>query len=413
MTRSGAGWSRRFAVGVAVVGAVSLLTAVGAAIFLEPDPPVRSNANDTFSRSALGYAALVEFLRERGHEVDVSRSRAARFDASDLLVLLEPQADEVRARIARGARTLVVLPKLIGLPDVEHPDWVGGVEWRTVDEVGDVLAALDLDCEVARSDAAIDPGAGARVSRPSIVHPQLIVDRGGAVDRWLTWRNGVLLGRALRPSERGGPLYVLADPEPLQHHGLGRPGNAEFVAELFDELAPPGGRIVIDEVVHGHAAARSFWAKLGRFPNVLAFAHGVAAIAAWLVCGMRRFGAIRPEPPALGSGPLVVVDGVARLLAHGGHTDSVLARYLEQTERRVARAHHLDVTADAEARRSALERIEARIGIAPDATLGTVRDRVGAAIVAARRRRAGRETGFLSAARAVDRWRREMTHGLA
>src|SRR5205814_8748960 len=98
-------------------------------VLLTYAPDLRSDDNGgghALSRSALGYAGLVELMKLEGQTVVVSRARLAAGHTQGLLVTTpNPDVEEKDLKaLGFGGPTLVVLPKWLGAPDAGHRGWV-------------------------------------------------------------------------------------------------------------------------------------------------------------------------------------------------------------------------------------------------------------------------------------------------
>lgn len=400
---NGATVSTRTIAAIAALGAVSLLTGFVVAIFGEPSPSVRSANADSFSRSAIGHRAFVELLRQTGRRVVVSRSGSAeRANRDGVLLALEPlpdEADRLAAMLEIADRALVVLPKWDGYESDVRAGWLHEVATLDPDDVEEVLAAVGVDGVVRRiagpflADGLDEP--------PALVRPQLVDTND--LEPVLESDDGVLLG--WRTPREDARHWVLTDPDLLQNHGISDGPNAALALSLIERIAGTDDVLVIDETLHGHEIAPHVWGALGRFPLSLALLQGAVTIAALLWFAGRRLGTPMPQPPALRPGRMTLVDSTAELLMHGGHSPSILARYLDIEERRVGAARNVPRSFDADARRAELRRIEDRRQ--PSVRL----DDVVAAVERAGHETTGREARIAAAARSVHAWRTEMMHG--
>lgn len=347
MSRQGAGdgiFGRRAAVLLAVAGfafAISLFFLV----FGEEPEEVESPGADAFSRSALGYRALAAFLDEAGTTVLVSRyAPVESLGPGAGLVLLEPEAvvpgpdPELRRRLEgaerRGAPVVVVLPKWRSRSDPEKRAWVSAVEpmpdWVVSRVLEDALGAeLDDDAVGRFLDTGPWRGPLAEGIVPALDRPQLLAPGLDGLEPLLWSDRGVLVAR-----HRERLLTVVADPDLLNTHGLGRGDNAAVAHRLFVggpglPVDPPPPAWVIDETLHGFERAPSLWRELLELPlglfTLQAFLLGL--LAAW--AAVRRFGRPLPPPPRLAAGTATLVDNTAGLLSFGGHHGNAVKRYLQ------------------------------------------------------------------------------------
>ena len=292
-----ASFSRRGVLVLAGVAAVSLLATFSLGVFGEllAEPP--SFGADTFSRSALGHRAFVELVKARGRTVLVSRHRTPdRAREGALTALLEPAVggeDDGRSRAVlrdvrdAAARLLVVLPKRSGFPDRLRSSWVGAVRYVPIEEANRVLDALSLQATAIRPPASVGAWEGP-LPAPELADPQLV--RSEELRPLLSCAEGMLVGE-LRDDRLH--LVVLADPDILETHGLGR--NAELVMAILGRFDGPPV-LVVDETLHGHEIQPSITRELLRFPLVLATLQALVTLGLLAWAAALRFG--RPLAPA-------------------------------------------------------------------------------------------------------------------
>jgi hypothetical protein len=412
-------FSRRGAGVLAGVAAASLaaagfLGAFGDALY---DPP--SFAADSFSRSAVGHHAAVELLRAIGWQVVVSRHRTAeRAREGAVVALLEPRVgpdDDARKatlEAVNGAAPwlLVVLPKRGAFPDPARPRFVAAAEPLPLADAQRVLDVLTLEGKVVRPDRSIAAWRG-ELPPPTLDRPQLVVSK--ALTPLLGSDEGMLVGELVLTDcddeedeceeEEEWRTLVLADPDVLATHGLGRGENAALVVRLLERLGAGARTVVVDETLHGLEEQPSLARALLRFPLVLATVSALVAAALLAWAASVRFGRPRPPEPALAPGKLFLVESTAALLRHGGRAGDAAAAYLRAAKDEVV--HRLRPPGEAAAGDAWLARAEAARGA--EGALADLEERL--------RRLAGRRGGgeeeALRLARDVHEWREEMTDG--
>jgi hypothetical protein len=272
---------------------------------------------DGRSVSAIGHRAFLDLLRKLEIPVVVSEYETdQRASESTVVVVAEPQLDDGEACgrlsriVAKDGPVLVILPKWRPTLDPSRPDYAGEVDPVAADRIQAILTCLDLGWSVVHP-----AGAYVSIRGATVQEPQLVVTEPGAAP--------VLLNPA-----NDHKLVVLADPDPIENHGLDDGDNAAFAVGLVEELRPAGGVVVYDETLHGHVRVPSLWRELFTFPWSLVTASGLFALAALLFARTRRFGAPAPAQPAIAPGKLFLIDNTAALLAYGGHAAHALERYL-------------------------------------------------------------------------------------
>lgn len=412
MSRAGASaaFSRRAAAVLAGVVAISVAATMLLSAFGEELSEPRSAGADAYSRSALGHRAFLELLRRRGRTVLVSRGRTAeKARGGAATAVLEPRlagfdddgrsAAHLKAIREAAPRLLLVLPRRDGVPDPLKPRWVGSVQELPEEVAQKVLDVLSVKAKVVRPAATVGRWTGP-LPAPDLAHPQLM--RTTALTPLVAAGDGVLVGE-LRTDE--ARLVIVSDPDLVATHGLGRGRNAELLLAILDRL---GGEpaLVVDETLHGHEIEPSLVQELLRFPLVLATLQAAVALALLGWAAAVRFGRPVPPPPPLRAGKEFLVENVAELLRAGGHAGEAARAYLRAAREEVL-ARIPPPPGGAEAPQAWLLRLEAARG-----REGTLRglERQVAAIEDGRR---GAAVEAVRAARRIQRWREELTHGAA
>jgi hypothetical protein len=367
---------------------------------------VSSADADAFSASAVGHRGFVRLLTATGVPVTVSRHASGRRSAHATLLVIEPRPDRARGgdatregladMIDAAARSFLVLPKRRAVEDPDVPGRVVDAPLLSTSDPREVAEAAGLEGEIVRP-AETTGWTGEIPGAPVLPGPQLL--RSDAVEPLLACDQGILVG-----AYDGG--IVLADPDLLANHGLGRGENARIALAAVD-LAREGTRpVVVDETLHGHHATPGVWRELFRFPLVLVLLHALLAIAVVLWAAMGRFGAPVPAPVVLEPGKGLLVANTATLLRLGRHGALALDRYWRSTLQTVARAVH----APPGLGRAALEDWLAQVGRSRGADDGP------ATLEAVRREAMAdpRDTArAVEAALRIHRWRETMLGGRA
>jgi hypothetical protein len=346
------GFSRRrlaWGVGVAVTSFAIFLLLLAYGRDLEGRPAPGPN---TFSRSALGYQGAVELLRAQGLGVVSRQAPAGSGVGPDHpLVAAEPdpgrgerQATLWQEAMDRKATLVVVLPKWSpGEPQKSKPEWLAQVElmplYRVRAVLGRLLESDDHRTEVQRFARAKGCQAfwqSGEEATPLKIDTEDVVQllRSEDLDPVIQCAGGVLVGR--RPATDKRPqVVVIADPDLLNNHGLGRGENAEAVYRIFNRTLEAKG-VVFDETIHGFSRTPGLIAEALRFPMVLAVLQGLVLLGVVLWAGMGRFGKPLPVEAGLAAGKEVLIGNTAELLAGGGHVADSASRYFQQTTRAVA-----------------------------------------------------------------------------
>ncbi len=337
-TNNGGAFSKRTLYLLVSVGLVSILFGFGLAIFGEGVGRSPTADNNTYSRSALGHRALVEFLRSLKVPMVTSQHDSGAKASNALAVLLEPNVHDDNRQDAHdlvhsAEAVLLVLPKWQGEEDGEDPRKLASVSLLTSEAVLDALILLDEQAELNRPRALekmhhSDVASG----RPSLANPQLL--RSSMLEPLIANDQGVLFGKFLDEE-----IYVLSDPDLLNNHGLDNGENALLVAEIF-EYARDGRSIVIDETLHGYLRQPSMWRALFEMPFVLVTIQVFLCVILLVWSGTARFGNPLRKPPVMAQGSDFLIGNTARLMRLGGHSGLALSRYRNATVMAVAKLLH-------------------------------------------------------------------------
>ncbi len=403
-----ASFSRRGLPVLIGVAALSLLATFTLGVFGELLAEPVSFGADSFSRSALGHRAFAELVKAQGRTVLVSRHRTPdRAREGALTALLEPAVggeDDGRSRAVlrdlrdAAPRLLVVLPKRSGLPDPLRARWVGAVRWAGIDAANRVLDALSLQATAVRPPATVGAWQGP-LPAPEVADPQLI--RSDQLRPLLSCPEGMLVGEL---SDQERRLVVVADPDLLETHGLGRGRNAELALAVLERFGGPPV-LVVDETLHGYEIQPSITRELLRFPLVLATLQALATLGLLAWAAAVRFG--RPVAPAalLRPGKVFLVEHTADLLRAGGHAGEAARAYLRAAREEVLA--RVPPPGGAEAPAAWLARLEASRGQA-----GMLR-RLEERVARIEDRGRGAAVEAVRAAQQISRWREELTDGAA
>jgi len=349
------GFSRRWlawGVGIAVTSFAIFLLLLAYGRDLEARPAPGAN---TFSRSALGYQGVAELLRALGLGVVSRQAPAGSGVGPDHpLVVAEPDPGRGGGSERQGtlweeakdrkAPLVIVLPKWTpGEPQKRKPEWLAQVELIPLYRLEPALRRLrgsDHPVEVQRFAGAKSCQAswqGEEESAPLKIDTEDVVQLlrpEEELEPLIQCAGGILVGRRAAADNRP-QVVVIADPDLLNNHGLGRGENAAAVYQLFTQALGAKG-VVFDETIHGFNRTPGLIAEALRFPMVLAVLQGLILLGVVLWAGMGRFGKPLPVAAGLAAGKEVLIGNTAELLTGGGHVADSASRYFQQTTRAVA-----------------------------------------------------------------------------
>jgi hypothetical protein len=144
-------------------------------------------------------------------------------------------------------------------------------------------------------------------------------------------------------------LYVLADPDLINNHGMGDERQARAALALLDFLNSTGATsILFDVTTNGLGRSRSPL-KLAFDPPFLAVT--VVIFVAMLLAGLQalvRFGAPRRTERAIAFGKSALVDNSAALIRKAGREADLGPRYVEVIRERAAALFRLPPTLSSE-----------------------------------------------------------------
>ena len=322
------------------IAAVILLVIGTIALAIFGSASTYTVAPSAFSRSAIGYAGIADVMHRLGARVIKSRKDSVnQLDAAGVLVLAEPRpgvAAERMSRLMNAHTVLLVLPKWTGQESGSHRGWIS--------------AAIPLPPATARTAAQVANVDIVRVPRvTSWSHNEIgrvpVISQGGVqliksnrLRPVIGNDSGMLVGELRSGARR---VWILADPDPMQNHGLADPDNAVFAVALINALRGAHGNVVFDEVIHGFEdKGGSPFRLLFEFPFVLATIQGAIAVALLLWATMRRFGAPVSPPVELPSGKRSLIEATANLLDFARHRPIIIQRYVHAIVQDVARQLH-------------------------------------------------------------------------
>ncbi len=388
-------FSRATVLWLVLVGVISF---VGLLILTAYAPQMRSRSGDhahALSRSAIGFAGLVEFLQAQDRDVAISRAGVRRGDEAGLLIVtprMGAESADVSSIDIKGPK-LVVLPKWATAPDPRRSGWV--VNYGTAPTVlieGVPKAYVPATRIERRKDTTRPilhgPDGRAFPSPGPIRHLQTLHGAGWkpiVVDE----QGGIVVGQV-------SETYFLADPDLMNTQGLADLHTAESAMAIIDQLSGPGP-VVLDASAPGGQRTKHVL-RLAFDPPFLGATVCLAAAA--LLMGLHaavRFGPLRASGRAFALGKEALVENSAALVRMARREHRMAERYALAHRALVARA------------------IGAPHGL-EDEALNAFLDRAGRAANAGvftqlleEARRAANPADLMTVARKLYDWRVEMT----
>lgn len=392
---------------VAVLICLGIAGFVGSLIVgsLAGDPevakPVGANG---FSTSAVGHRAFRELLAELGHDVQ-THTRKEGPPAGDVsaLVLAEPLTGK-RPHVQRmvGAYpTLIVLPKWWVRPAFNNPHWAANATLLSDSHVAGILNWVLKEAELRRIDKAPAHWKMAAGDAMPTIDGVVQLVRSDRLFPLISTDQGILVGAV---ADGAHTTIVVADPDILATHGLGKGENAALMVKLIDSFGGDG-TVVFDETIHGFQIHPSVTTAIFDMPFVWITVLVSMAIGVLVWASFGRFGAPLSERDTVNTGGATLVESTSDLVVEAGNLSESFKRYVEQLQARVARRLHAPKSLSRDELVDWLD----KIGRSRGSQLG-YRELMRQVLL--QQDGSGKSNGnALRLARALRRWEEEVTHG--
>jgi hypothetical protein len=269
------------------------------------------------SVSAVGFRGLVDVIGYSGGETYLVRS-PDELESEDLLIVTldrdtDPAALADLLEVRGGKATLLILPKWITQAHPLRRAWVTSSDPAPPELVQTLLpedSAVTVGQVNPRGRSLEGQGflKGVTVPAPAITR---IISGEGLVTLLAAPGGGAVLAHAAQ----SGGLYILADPDILNNHGLKDRGTARSALRLVNELNATGAESVMFDLTLSGFEQKQNVLKLAFEPPFLALtaAFLVAALLAGLH-GAARFGPAPEEGRAIALGKAALVENSAGLI---------------------------------------------------------------------------------------------------
>lgn len=363
-----------------------------------------SGAN-SYSSSAVGHLAFHDLLR--GLDYRTLRAEDRPLEAAGengVLILAEPAgsltSEENRNKLATASRILLVLPKWTVRPGEQRKDWISEAELTSPLRAQSALGAAVSGGDIVRAKVPVSFTKAVAAADPT-VQGDIQLIKGSNLTPLVSTPDGILLGELRQGGRR---TFVLADPDPIENHGIGKGANAAFARDVIAALLDGRSRtLVFDETIHGFRRSPPNLLKfLYEFPLNLVLVQILAAVALLLWAAMGRFGAPLPAPRRLDAGRHALIGNAAALVDYAGHHAAILQRYIAMTLQEGARTLRAPAGLEGAALTAWLARASEARGIDPKPLT-----RLGDSPAAGSRNLAS----LLAAAQALHHWRKDLPHG--
>lgn len=296
----------------------------------------RANA---FSKSAVGFAGLVAFLRAQDIPVLISQGLDAEEYEKASLIVLTPGVNNRGAEVLAVTDIepqLIILPKWIAAPDPLRAGWVRNVglfdEDTIVERLLEPISQASLTQAVGIQSAVLRNGFDGSEMKPGPIEALQTISG----NQWVGYVTDSM-NRTIVARQEGTDIYVLSDPDLMNTHGLKDLGTARAAAAIIQSLRANDGPVIFDVTLSGYK----------RSPNILRLAFEppllgatLCALLAALLMGVHaamRFGAAQQEARTLALGKQALANNSAALIAMVGREHRIVPRYAAAIRRRVAR----------------------------------------------------------------------------
>lgn len=316
---------------VALMLVIGILGFAGSMLLGAYAPDLRSGRNGgthALSNGATGFSGIVELARATGRRPRIVRAEGA-WDTDDLVVATPDhgQVDMTKFMATRrGRATLIVLPKWATVPDDKVRGWVDMAGLLPPGDPGRILAPA-TEISISRHPSGARPLQAVRWAPPAmnVAAPRpLQVMASKALTPLLTDDGGrMVLGQVTDTS-----IFILADPDLMNNHGIRRLERARAALALLDFVKDNGSNgIVFDVTLNGLGRSRSAL-KLAFEPPFLAMT--LAIVVALVLVGWQalfRFGSPRPPERAIALGKAALIDNSAMIVRKAGREGGLGPRY--------------------------------------------------------------------------------------
>ncbi|WP_425404145.1 DUF4350 domain-containing protein [Hwanghaeella sp.] len=392
---------------IAVLICLGITGFVGSLIIgsLAGDPEVnRPVGANGFSTSAVGHRAFREMLEELGYEVRTyTRQGDPPADGMAALILAEPLTGK-RAHLQRMVQdypTLVVLPKWWVRTSFENPHWATEARLLSDNHVTAILQSVLEDATVQRVAAGPKQWKTAAIGAMPVIDGTVQLVSSDKLFPLVSTDEGVLVG-AVADSRQ--TTIIVADPDILATHGLGKGANAALMVKLLDSFGGDGA-IVFDETIHGFRTYPGVTTAIFDMPFVWVTALVGLTIAVLVWASIGRFGAPFAERETVNTGGATLVESTSDLVVDAGNLSESFKRYAAQVQARAARRLHAPKALSRDELVDWLDKVGRNRG-ARHGYRELMRQ------VLLQEQASGKTNGnLLRLARALRRWEEEVTHG--
>jgi hypothetical protein len=312
-----------------------------------------NGGSHALSKSAVGYAGVLNLLKQGGNDVTVSRSEEL-FDGDEFslrIVSMNARPSAVTLdELKLNSPTLIVLPKWDTSRLPRQKGWVQKKntpfsDTYDKDYIETLLSTVVEDVSVERSGIE---------NNKVIIKPSIFIGNeneinfynfekiqtigGGSYEPLIFSDFGIILGRV-----RSSEIYVLSDPDFLNTRAMSKPDLVEFAYSLLMALEDETGSygFVFDLSLHGYSRSQNL-IKLALTPPFLGASFCLLAMGfliAWQA--YVRFGSPARAQRDIALGKLSLIYNAAGFIKRAGRENKMAADYAKLTRKLVADEMHI------------------------------------------------------------------------
>ncbi|MEO5774847.1 MAG: hypothetical protein ABIQ32_12120 [Sphingomicrobium sp.] len=345
-----------------LVVAVGILSFLAMLVLGAYAPDLRSGRNGgshALSNAATGFSGLVKLAEATHRNPQIGRA-VQQLDGEELVVLTpeDPSTNLTSILAQRGGKaTLLIYPKWLTMRDQVRPEWVRVAGVFPVSGVERVLApAREFTARRVKGNGRPLPVPMREASADMrfIAPPVTQTLSGKELVPIVTAPDGrIVLGR-INQSQ----LYILADPDLVNNHGLADIRQARSAMAMLDFLNSTGAqKIVFDVTLNGLGSSRSPL-RLAFDPPFLAVT--LVLLTALLVAGLQglvRFGPPLRSERAIAFGKAKLVENSGAIIRRARREVRLGHLYVDVVRRRAASLFRLPPSLKGDALDERLDRI--------------------------------------------------------
>ena len=340
-------FSLQIMLGLVVVGVVSFAAFIVLSAFADDLRNPNENGEHAQSKSAVGFAGIVQLLQQEGRTVRMSRGPISQGgDDNELAIMTPPLDGEVSwERIYdTPGDVLIVLPKWRVFPDLTNPQWVRLDEIAAASRVERTLLQIDETAKVVRfagtKNIPLVIGDRPNESMQSGPIESLQVIEGDSILPIILDVEGrAVLGRVnfAEDDDPGYNIFILAEPDLLNTQGIASLTTARVGMRVFEIVAPDGAGVAFDMTLHGLERSRNFLRLMfvpPFLPAVLCLAFAAALMAVNAIAGNVK----TKQGREIALGKATLVENSALLVSLAGRDKRMGKRYVAMTRQLAATA---------------------------------------------------------------------------